>query len=98
MSPVMLPWSSRRRTWWYWRDERLVAALCAARGVPPRAPGAVVPAWRGRASGCFAGCDAVGSGRAPGDCDATPEAVRRKFSTAFSAWYAANYHAPVEVD
>src|SRR6185437_15329778 len=26
------------------------------------------------------------------------EAVRRKFSTAFAAWYAANYHAPVEVD
>ena len=26
------------------------------------------------------------------------EAVRRKFSTAFSAWYAANYHTAVEVD
>ncbi len=26
------------------------------------------------------------------------EAVRRKFSTAFSNWYATNYHEPVEVD
>jgi iron(III) transport system substrate-binding protein len=42
----------------------------------------------------------VPSGRAEHLVIVTPhlEAVRRKFSTAFSAWYAANYHTAVEVD
>src|SRR5512142_1575745 len=80
MSRVMLPWSSHRRTSWSWRDERLVgvAAVCAARGVPARAPGAVVSARGGHggatAAACFARVRAVvvGSGGAPGDCEAAP--------------------------